>query len=124
MHPENQEKTAFTTPWGTFMYAKMPFGMMNVGATFQREMDIDFDEEKEKMVVFYLDDIIVFSRREEDHLKHLEKILLKCRRFGISLNPTKSSFALTSRKLLGHIIQNMGLILIQQGQCYLESGSS
>ena len=73
------------------MYAKMPFGLMNAGATFQRAMDIDFAEEKDKMVVVYLDDIIVFSRREEDHLKHLEKILLKSRRFGISLNPTNFS---------------------------------
>ena len=34
VHPNDQEKTAFTTPWGTFMYAKMPFGLMNVGSTF------------------------------------------------------------------------------------------
>ena len=40
--PEDQEKTAFTTPWGTFMYAKMPFGLMNAGATLQRAMDIAF----------------------------------------------------------------------------------
>ena len=39
--PEDQEKTAFTTPWGTFMYANMPFGLMNAGATFQCAMDID-----------------------------------------------------------------------------------
>ena len=86
------------------MYAKMPFGLMNAGATFQREMDISFSEEKEKTVVIYLDDITVFSKKEEDHLKHLEKILLKCRRFGISLNPTKSIFSLTTGKLLVHII--------------------
>ena len=104
VHPDDQEKTAFTTPWGTFMYAKMPFGLMNAGATFQREMVIDFSEEKDKMVVVYLDDIKIFSRREEDHLKHLERIMLNCRRFGISLNPTKSVFSLTSGKLLGHII--------------------
>jgi hypothetical protein len=40
VHPNDREKTAFTTPWGTFMYAKMPFILMDVGATFQREMDI------------------------------------------------------------------------------------
>ena len=42
--PEDQEKIDFTTPWGNFMYAKMPFGLMNIGATFQRTMDIAFTE--------------------------------------------------------------------------------
>ena len=42
VHPEDQEKTTFTTPWGTFMYDKMPFGLMNADATFQRAMDIAF----------------------------------------------------------------------------------
>ena len=41
---EDQPKTTFTTPWGTFMYVKMPFGLMNVGATFQRAMDIAFSK--------------------------------------------------------------------------------
>ena len=72
-------------------------------------MDIYFVEEKDKMVVVYLDDITVFSRREENHLKHLEKILLKCRRFEISLNPTKIIFALNSGKLIGHIISIYGI---------------
>ena len=39
MHPDDREKTAFTTPWGTFMYDKMPFGLMNVGDTFQRAIE-------------------------------------------------------------------------------------
>ena len=60
VHPSDQEKTTFTTPWGTFMYSRMDFGLMNVGATFQRAMDIDFSEEKDKFVVIYLDDITVF----------------------------------------------------------------
>ena len=42
VQPDDQPKTAFTTPWGTFMYVKIPFGLMNVGATFQRVMDISF----------------------------------------------------------------------------------
>jgi hypothetical protein len=59
--PEDREKTTFTTPWGTLMYAKMPFGLMNAGETFQRAMDISFTGEKDKFVVICLDDIIVFS---------------------------------------------------------------
>jgi len=64
VHPNDQEKTTFTMPWGTFMYAKIPFGLMNAGATFQRAMDITFVEEKDKSVVVYLDDITVFSKKE------------------------------------------------------------
>ena len=45
VHPDDQHKTTFTTPWGTFMYVKMPFGLMNFGATFQRAMDISLSEE-------------------------------------------------------------------------------
>jgi hypothetical protein len=44
---KDKEKTTFTTPWGTFMYVKIPFGLMNVGETFQRAMDISFIEEKD-----------------------------------------------------------------------------
>ena len=58
--PDDQEKTTFTTPWGTFMYAKMHFGLMNSGATFQHAMDIAFADERDRFVVIYMDDIIVF----------------------------------------------------------------
>ena len=60
---------------------------MNVGATFQREMDIAFAEEKDKFVLVYMDDITVYSKYDRDQIKHLERVFLKCRRYGISLNP-------------------------------------
>jgi len=91
------------------MYAKMPFGLMNVGATFQGEIDIAFSEEKDKYVVIYLDDITVFSKTDPDHLHHLRKVFLKCRKFGISLNPKKSHFAMEEGNLLGHIISKKGI---------------
>ena len=53
------------------MYSKMPFGLMNVGATFQKTMDISFSEEKDRFVVIYLDDITVYSKSDQDHLEHL-----------------------------------------------------
>eukprot|EP00253_Pinus_taeda_P035394 PITA_35394 len=80
VHPEDQKKTTFTTPWGTFIYPKMPFGLMNVGAIFQRAMDIAFVRDKDKFVLIYLDDITVFSSSHKDHLQHLKKVFLKCRR--------------------------------------------
>jgi hypothetical protein len=68
VHPTDQEKTTFTTPWGNFMYSKIPFGLMNVGATFERAMDIAFSEEKDRFAVIYLDDITIFLKIDQDHL--------------------------------------------------------
>ena len=74
VHPDDQEKTAFTTPWGTFMYAKMPFGLMNAGATFQRAMDLAFVGLKDKFVLIYLDDLTVYSNSHEEHSQHLRRV--------------------------------------------------
>jgi hypothetical protein len=106
---EDKEKTSFTTPWGTFMYDKIPFGIMNAGATFQRAMDVAFVGEKDKIVAIYLDGITIFSKSDDEHLQHLKKIFQKCRRYGISLNPTKYHFSMPEGKLLGHIISSRGI---------------
>ena len=89
VHPDDQAKTAFTTPWGTFMYVKTPFGLKNAGATFQREMDIAFAKEIHEFLVIYLDDIALFSKSDQEHLDHLRQVFTKCRKYGISLNPKK-----------------------------------
>jgi hypothetical protein len=64
-HPDDQEKTTFTTPWGTFMYVKIPFGLVNAGATFQRAMDIVFVDELGRFIFIYLDDVTVYSKIDE-----------------------------------------------------------
>jgi hypothetical protein len=109
VHPKDQENSNFTTPWGTFMYVKMHFDLMNVGANFQREMDISFVDETGKFIVIYLDDVNVYSKFDEEHLLHLKRVFEKCRKFGISLNPKKSLFGLEEGKLLGHIISKEGI---------------
>ena len=109
MNEQDREKTAFTTPWGTFMYDKMSFGLMNAGATFQRAMDIAFIGERDTFVVIYLDDLMVFSKTDEEHLIHLKQTFEKCRRYGLSLNPKKSHFAMWEGKLLGHIVSKDGI---------------
>lgn len=58
---DDKEKIAFTTPWGTFVYDKIPFGLMNAGATVQRAIDILFVGENDEFIVIYLDDITIFS---------------------------------------------------------------
>jgi hypothetical protein len=92
-----------------FMYENMSFGLMNVGKTFQRAMDIAFVEEKHKFILIYLDDITGFSDFDEQHLEHLRKVFQKCRKFGISLNPKKSNFGMQEGNLLGHIISKEGI---------------
>ena len=107
--PSDQRKTAFTTPWGTIMYVKIPFGLMNVGATFQRAMDIAFSKDIGYFIVIYLDDITVYSKTNEEHLVHLRKVFEKCRKYGLSLNPKKTLFNLQEGKILGHIISEEGI---------------
>lgn len=109
VHPDDQVKTAFTTPWGTLMYVKMPFGLKNAGATFQREMDIAFSKEIHDFLVMYLDDITIFSKSDQQHLDHLRQVFTKCRKYVISLNPKKYLFGLEEGKLLGHIISKDGI---------------
>ena len=72
--PSDQHKNAFTTPWGTFMYVKMPFGLMNAGATFQMAMDIAFSEDIGYFIIIYLDDITIYSKNDEEHSVHLRNI--------------------------------------------------
>lgn len=73
-------------------------------------MDIAFAEEKDKILVIYLDDITVFSKSDEEHVAHLLRVFRKCRRFDISLNP-KSHFSMKEGKLLRHIISQEGIII-------------
>ena len=85
------------------MYVKMPFGLKNARATFQRAMDIAFAKEIHDFLVIYLDDITVFSKSNKQHLDHLRQVFINCRKYGISLNPKKSLFGLEEGKLLGHM---------------------
>jgi hypothetical protein len=96
----NKYKTAFITHWGTFAYERMPFGLSNAGATFQRDMQIAFDDMIDKIIHIYLDYLTLYSKNRSDHFGHLRKVLMQCRKFGISFNPSKSIFRITKGKLL------------------------
>ena len=97
-------KIAFTTKWSTYAYRKMSLGIKNAGATFQKEMEMAFKNMIESFVLVYLDDIIVYSKDIEDHFGHLRQVFIRCREFGVSLNPRKCIFSTNQRKLLGHIV--------------------
>ena len=87
----------------------MPFGLINVGATFQRAMDIDFRGLIGRSAVVYLDDITIFSKRREEHAFHIKQIFERCQKYGISLNPKKCVFVVTEGKLLGHVVSKKGI---------------
>ena len=72
VHPDDQLKTTFRTKWGTYAYQKMPFGLINAGATFQRAMDIAFKGLVNKSMVIYLDDITIYSKKRSNHLRDLK----------------------------------------------------
>jgi hypothetical protein len=69
-------KTTFTTHWGTFSYECMPFGLSNASVTFQRAMQISFDDLIGKIIQIYLDDLTVYSKNRLDHFGHLRKVLM------------------------------------------------
>jgi hypothetical protein len=74
MAPEDMEKTTFITPWGTFCYKVMPFGLKNAGATYQRAMTTLFHDMMHKEIEVYVDDMIAKSQTEEEHLVNLQKL--------------------------------------------------
>jgi hypothetical protein len=82
----------------------MPFGLINVGETFQRTMDMDFWGLVNKCVVVYLDDVTKYSNNREYHIQHLTQIFKRCRKYGISLNPKKTIFGVEEGKFKVHII--------------------
>lgn len=109
MSPEDMEKTTFITPWGTFCYKVMPFGLKNAGATYQRAMVTLFHDMIHKEIEVYVDDMIAKSQTEEEHLVHLLKLFKRLRKYQLRLNPNKCTFGVRSGKLLGFIVSEKGI---------------
>nr|KYP45852.1 Retrotransposable element Tf2 [Cajanus cajan] len=104
-------KTAFRCPGalGIYEWVMMPFGLKNAGATYQREMNLIFHDLIGKFVQVYIDDIIVGSKRKEEHLCHLKFSLERMRKHGLKMNPLKCAFGVTSGEFLGFIIHQKGI---------------
>lgn len=85
---EDQHKTTFIFPLGTFAFKKLPFGLKNTRSTFQHTMSYMFHDIK-PIVNPYLDDIPVKSKQHQDHRNHLHQIFMHCRHYKIQLNPHK-----------------------------------
>eukprot|EP00253_Pinus_taeda_P024867 PITA_24867 len=103
IRPQDQSKTTFICPWGTFAYHKVPFGLKKAGATLQRAMNYAFYDIK-NIVQPYLDDIPTHSQKRTDHPQHLRAIFLRSRHCKIRLNPHKCVFCVSSGHLLGFVV--------------------
>ncbi|KAL0440126.1 UNVERIFIED_CONTAM: Transposon Tf2-12 polyprotein [Sesamum latifolium] len=115
MAPADEELTAFRTPKGIYCYKVMPFGLKNAGATYQRAMQRIFDDMLHKNVECYVDDLVVKSKKREDHLYDLRKVFEHLRRYQLKMNPSKCSFGVTSEKFLGFIVRQR-VIEIEQAK--------
>ena len=109
MHEDDQEKTSFVTSQGLFCYRVMPFGLKNAGATYQRLMNRMFAPQIGRNVQVYVDDMLVKSRREEDHLKDLKETFDTFRSYNIKLNPGKCAFRVMAEKFLGFMVSQRGI---------------
>jgi transposase InsO family protein len=96
---------------GQFRFRRMPFGLANAPASWQRLMDLAFQGLHWKSVLTFLDDVCVFSATYEDHLRDVQEVLDRVQKFGIRLNPSKCSFFKKELHYLGHIVSDHGVAL-------------
>ena len=101
---EDMEKTSFITPWGTYCYKVMLFGLKNAGATYQRVATTLLPNLIHKEVEVYVDDMIVKSKDYEGHILALRKFFERIWFYKLRLNPKKCTFGVTFGKLLGFMV--------------------
>ena len=106
---DNQEKTTFTCPFGTYAYRRMPFGLCNAPATFQRCMLSIFSDLVEHIMEVYVDDITVYGESFDECLIHLETFLNRCIEKNLVLNWEKCHFMVNQGIVLGHVISEKGI---------------
>ena len=104
---EDMEKTTFLTMWGIFCYKVMPFGLKNVGETYQRAIVTLFHDMMHKEIEVHVDDMIAKSQGEDDHVVNLKFRTIK--KFQLKLNPVKCTFGATSEKLLAFVVSKKGI---------------
>ncbi|THC87561.1 hypothetical protein EYZ11_012993 [Aspergillus tanneri] len=102
-------KTAFRTRYGHFEYTVMPFGLANAPATFQSYINRALSNLLDHCCVVYLDDILIYSQSEEEHVEHVTAVLERLRQFGLYAKLSKCSFHVKSVEYLGFIITPSGI---------------
>ena len=105
----NQEKTSFVTSQGLFYYKVLPFGLKDVGATYQRLMNKMFTHQIGRNIQVYVDDMLVKSIREDDHLDDLKENFDTLHSYNMKLNPNKCAFGVMVGKFLGFMVSQRGI---------------
>ena len=106
---EAKEKTAFTCWYGHFQFHVMPFGLTNAPATFQRMMNDILHKYIDRTAMAYLDDMSIYSRSKEEHIKHVLEIARELQKHSLILNEKKCTWGRSSLLYLGHIASGDGL---------------
>ena len=109
MAPEDQHKTAFSTPFGLFEYTRMPMGLISAPATFQRLMQATMSDFLFQFLLVYLDDLLVYSRTFDEHIDQLDRLLTRLEETGLKLKPSKCQFLRREVTYLGHTISAEGV---------------
>src|SRR3954465_8136070 len=109
MAEKDREKTAFITESGTYYSRVMPFGLKNTGATYQRLVNKLFKQQIGRNVEVYVDDMLVKSTKENDHVKDLRETFKVQKRYNMKLNLQKCVFGVTAGKFLGFMVTNRGI---------------
>ena len=104
MDEEDQEKIAFIASQGLYCYKVMPFGLKNARATYQRLVNQMFSKQIGRNVEVYIDDMLVKSKEEEDHLDDLRETFNTLRQYNMKLNPSKCAFGVSSGKFLRFMV--------------------
>ena len=102
-------KTAFGTRYGHFEFLVLPFGLTNAPATFMSFMHEVLKPYLDEFVVVFLDDILIYSKSEEEHLKHLSLVLQKLREHHLFAKLSKCDFDLQEVDFLGHVVSSTGI---------------
>lgn len=109
VHPDDIQKTAFSVEHGLYEYLRMPFGLKNAPATFQRVMDHVLRDSIGKCCLVYMDDIIIFSVSLQEHIENLTKIFTALEKVNLKIQLDKSEFLKKEVAFLGHIVTDKGV---------------
>jgi hypothetical protein len=101
---EDEEKTAFITPYDIFCYQVMPFSLKNAGATYQRMTQNFLGSQIGRNIQVYINDVVITMIREESLINDLKEIFNNLDRYKLKLNPTKCSFGVSAGQLLGFLV--------------------